>query len=160
MSSPSEYPTPLPPSQCELKPQRKTHLSRLALDGLTTLGDTLEERLTVLVEVELGDDDVGGGDAEGNALAVGLLTDNTLNVHNVLETVDGGDLAFPALGGTSGNENFVLAADGERADLLEDWVRFVHMVSGAIWDCPPVACIVIPSSLPKFLPVHVRWCGC
>lgn len=52
-------------------------LSRLALHSLTTLGDALEDLLTVLVELELGDDDLGGGDGDGDALAVGLLADDT-----------------------------------------------------------------------------------
>lgn len=33
--------------------------------------------LTVLVELELGDNDLGGGDGDGDALAVGLLADDT-----------------------------------------------------------------------------------
>ncbi len=36
----------------------------------------LEDLLTVLVELELGDDDLGGGNGDGNRLAVGLLADN------------------------------------------------------------------------------------
>lgn len=36
----------------------------------------LENLLTVLVELELGDDDLGGGDGDGDRLAVGLLADN------------------------------------------------------------------------------------
>lgn len=36
----------------------------------------LEDLLTVLVELELGDDDLGGGDGDGDGLAVGLLADD------------------------------------------------------------------------------------
>ena len=36
----------------------------------------LEDLLTVLVELELGDDDLGGGDGDGDRLAVRLLADN------------------------------------------------------------------------------------
>lgn len=36
----------------------------------------LEDLLTVLVELELGDDDLGGSDGDGNGLAVGLLADD------------------------------------------------------------------------------------
>lgn len=36
----------------------------------------LEDLLTVLVELELGDDDLGGGDRDGDRLAVRLLADN------------------------------------------------------------------------------------
>lgn len=36
----------------------------------------LEDLLTVLVELELGDDDLGGSDGDGDRLAVGLLADD------------------------------------------------------------------------------------
>lgn len=36
----------------------------------------LEDLLTVLVELELGDDDLGGSDRDGDGLAVGLLADD------------------------------------------------------------------------------------
>ena len=36
----------------------------------------LEDLLTILVELELGDDDLGGSDGDGDGLAVGLLADN------------------------------------------------------------------------------------
>lgn len=67
--------------------------------------------------MELGDDDVRGGDTEGNALAVGLVADDTLDVDNPLETVDAGDLALTALVGATDNGDLVVLADGDRADL-------------------------------------------
>lgn len=66
-----------------------TPLSRLALDSLATLADPLENLLTVLVEVELVDDDVRRVDGEGDALAVALFADATLDVDGELQTVDG-----------------------------------------------------------------------
>lgn len=36
----------------------------------------LEDLLTVLVELELGDDNLGGSDGDGDGLAVGLLANN------------------------------------------------------------------------------------
>lgn len=60
-------------------------------------------------------------EAQGNALAVGLLAGDTLNVDNVFETVDGGDLALTALVGTTDNGNLVILADGDAADLLRDF---------------------------------------
>jgi hypothetical protein len=54
----------------------KNPLSRLALDGLTTLGDALDDLLTVLVKVKLGDDNLGGVKRNGNALAVALVADD------------------------------------------------------------------------------------
>jgi hypothetical protein len=37
---------------------------------------TLQDLLSVLVHLKLGDDDLGGGDGNGNGLAVGLLADD------------------------------------------------------------------------------------
>ena len=56
-------------------------------------------------------------DAEGNALAVGLLADNTVDVDDPLETVDAGDLALTALVGATDNGDLVVLADGDGADL-------------------------------------------
>lgn len=36
----------------------------------------LQDLLTVLVELELGDDNLGGSDGDGNGLAVALLADD------------------------------------------------------------------------------------
>ena len=49
--------------------------------GLLLLGGAagalaLEDLLTVLVKLELGDDDLGGSDRDGDGLAVGLLADD------------------------------------------------------------------------------------
>lgn len=77
-----------------------------------------QDALTVLVELELGDDDVGGVDAQGNGLAAGLVAGDTLDVDHVLETVDGGDLALTALVGATDNGDLVVLADGDAADLL------------------------------------------
>ena len=84
---------------------------------LTAPGDALEDVLSVLVELDLGDDDLGGGDAGGDGLSVGLLAGDTLDVDEVLETVDGGDLALTALVGATGDENLVVLADWDGADL-------------------------------------------
>lgn len=97
-------------------PTLKNHLS-LVLDSLTTLGNAGKESLTVLVDVQVGDDQVGGREADGDALAVGLLADNTLNVDDVLQTVDGGDTALTTLLGTAGNGDSVVDAEGNSADL-------------------------------------------
>ena len=46
-----------------------------------------------------------------------LLLDNTLDVYDVLETVDGSDLALAAFVGASDNEDFVVFSDWDGADL-------------------------------------------
>lgn len=103
-----------------LNPEKRKPLSRLALDGLTALADALEDLLTVLVKLELGDDDVRGGERKRNALAVALLANNTLNVDGPLQTVDAGDLALPALLGAPDHSNLVVAADRDGADLSRE----------------------------------------
>jgi hypothetical protein len=50
-------------------------------------------------------------------LARGLLLDETLDVDDVLETVDGGNLALTALVNSTGEDNLVILSDGEGADL-------------------------------------------
>lgn len=77
-----------------------------------------QDVLTVLVELELGDDDVGGVETQRDALAAGLVTGDTLDVDNVFETVDGGDLALTALVGATDDGDLVILADGDAADLI------------------------------------------
>ena len=50
-------------------------------------------------------------------MTVGLLAGDTLDVDEVLETVDGSDLALLALVGTTDNGDLVILADGESANL-------------------------------------------
>jgi hypothetical protein len=78
---------------------------------------------TVFVELELGDNDVGGVDGDGDALAVGLLADDTLDVDNPLETVDGGDLAFPALAASPDHGDLVILANRNGLDLFSSELR-------------------------------------
>lgn len=93
--------------------------SGLALGaGLTAGLDALQDGLTVLVELELGNDDVGGVDAERDGLAGGLLTGDTLDVDHVLETVHGSDLALLVLVAAADNGDLVVLADGDAADLF------------------------------------------
>lgn len=87
------------------------------LVSLTTLANTLEDLLAVLVALQLGDDDLGGGNADGHGLAVGLLAGDALDLDEVLETVYGDDLALTALVGAADNGDFVVLADGNGSDL-------------------------------------------
>lgn len=50
-------------------------------------------------------------------MTVRLLAGDTLDVDNVLEAVDGGDLALTTLVGTPDNRDLVVLADGDGADL-------------------------------------------
>jgi hypothetical protein len=58
-------------------------------------------------------------DAEGNALAGGLVAGNTLDVDDVFETVDRGDLALLVLVEAADNRDLVVLADGDAPDLCE-----------------------------------------
>lgn len=93
--------------------------SYLSLNTAAALADALQNGLTVLVQLELVDDNLGGVDAEGNGLAVGLLPGDALNVDNVLKAVDGGNLALTALVAAADDGDLVILADGKRADLYE-----------------------------------------
>jgi len=50
-------------------------------------------------------------------LTVGLFAGDTLDVNEVLEAVDRGDLALLALVGTTDDGDFVILANGKSADL-------------------------------------------
>lgn len=77
----------------------------------------LEDGLAILVELELSDDHVAGVDAEGDALAVGLLAGHALNVDHVFEAVHRRDLALLVLVGAADDHDLVVLADGDAADL-------------------------------------------
>lgn len=89
-----------------------------------------QDVLTVLVELELGDDHVGGVETKGDALAGGLLAGDALDVDDVLEAVDGSDLALTALVGATDNGDLVVLADGDASDLLRNCQH--SMISGTI----------------------------
>lgn len=101
-----------------IKTLQRLSLGALLLVCLATLGDALEDVLAVLVKLELGDLNFAGGDADGDALAVGLLAGDALDVNHVLEAVAGGDLALTALVAAALDDNLVVLAEGDRADLV------------------------------------------
>lgn len=67
---------------------RNHHLLRLGLCRLTALSHSLQDLFSVLVKLELGDDDFAGVDANGHGLTVGLLARDTLDVDEELQSVD------------------------------------------------------------------------
>lgn len=73
----------------------RSSLALLGLFGLASLA--LKDSLTVPIELQLGDDDLGGVDADWDGLKVGLLVGDALNVDNVFEAVDRSDLPLLAL---------------------------------------------------------------
>lgn len=80
--------------------------------------------------MQLCDDDLGGGDGDGNALAVGLVAGDLLDVDDELETVGGGNLTLTALLGSAGDGNVVADTNGDGADLFKaDCVRVPSNIS-------------------------------
>lgn len=62
--------------------------------------------------------------AKGNRLAGGLLAGDTLNVDLVLETVDAGDLALPALKAAADNQNLVVLSINQLDTSGSNWPCF------------------------------------
>jgi hypothetical protein len=79
---------------------------------------SLESGLAVLVHLELGNDEAGSGDTDGNGGAVGLLTGDIGDVDDKLFTVTGCDLALAGLVHAACDENLVILADGHGADTV------------------------------------------
>lgn len=79
----------------------------------------LQGSLAVLVDLDLGDGHLGGGDPHVHALAVDLLLLQTLNVDDPPLAVHGGDLSLAALVEATVHDNLIILANGEGADLRE-----------------------------------------
>ena len=60
----------------------------LLLIRLPAKGNPLQNLLPILIRLDLGDLELGGCDADGDALAVALLASHALDVHDVFEAVD------------------------------------------------------------------------
>ena len=73
--------------------------------------------LPILVRLDLGDLDLAGSDANRDALAVALLPGNALDVDEVFQAVDGGNLAFAAFVRSAFDDHFVVFAERQGADL-------------------------------------------
>lgn len=92
--------------------------------------DALQNALTVLVQLQLRDDDFGRVNADGNRLPGRLLLDDSLDMDDILETVHGGDLPFPSLVGTPHNSDLVVFSDGDGADLVGCVRAHLEIVEG------------------------------
>ena len=79
---------------------------------------SLERGLAVLVHLELGNNEAGGGDADGDGGAVGLLPGDVGNVNDHLFTVASSDLSLAGLVHAAGDEDLVVLADGHGADAV------------------------------------------
>ena len=93
-------------------------LGELALARLGTPRLALKEGLAVLVDLELGDDDLGGVDANVDGGAVHLLAGDALDVDDPLLAVHLDDLALATLVVTPHDSHLVVLADRNRANLM------------------------------------------
>ena len=84
---------------------------------LSSLFDPLKYVLAVLVNLQLCNHDLARRYAHRYARPVRLLFRDSLDVDDIFETVHGGDFAFAAFVGATGNGDFVVFADGDGADL-------------------------------------------
>ena len=93
-------------------------MSQLREGILPSLLLLLDELLTVLVHLELGDDDVRRVDRDERGLAGELCDGNGLDVDPHRPELDGGDAAGPAPELATDDLNLVIAADGEALDAV------------------------------------------
>lgn len=91
------------------------------------MADSLENVLSILVELEFADDNLARVNANLDRLAVRLLTRHSLDVNEVFQTVDRGDLAFSALVGATNDGDFVVLPDGHASNL--SLVRYLLKLS-------------------------------
>ena len=90
----------------------------------------LQESLAILIELELGDDNLGGIDANGNRHSICLFTGESLDVDDPFLAVHSGDLALAALEATTDHLDLIVLADGDGADLRGKGKRRKKMCQG------------------------------
>ncbi len=92
-------------------------LRRPLLRRLPPIANPLKNALAILVHLQLRDLDLTRRNANRHALPVALLLRHPLNVDDVFQAVDAGDLALAALVRAALDGDFIVLADGNRADL-------------------------------------------
>lgn len=78
----------------------------------------MDQGLSVLVQVQLGDDNLRWVDVGWNGSTVGLFLGQLVNLNSELQSVDRGDLTFLTLLGTTDNQNFVILSDWQSLDVV------------------------------------------
>ena len=90
---------------------------RLVVLGLSSLllGTRLagNDLLAVLVELEAGDNDVAGVNADGGSRPIRLVSLHTVNVDNPFLAVDLSDFSLTSLVFSPDNANLVILANGQ-----------------------------------------------
>ena len=105
--------------KCQRRPYEAECLClrlQLLLD-LATVLDTFQNALPVLIELQLGDNNLRGVNANWDRLAGGFVLGDSLDMDDIFQTIDGGDFSFAALVGASDNEDFIVFADRDRSNL-------------------------------------------
>lgn len=94
----------------------------LGLASNTTLGGStaIEKSISVLVKLQLGDNNIGGVDGDVHGLTVGLLLGDLVDGNSISSAVNLGNLSFATLVGTTNDKNLVILADRSRAGLCEE----------------------------------------
>ncbi len=87
-----------------------------SLFQFTTL--SLDQGLSVLVQVQLGDDDLGWVDVGWDGSTVRLFLGQLVNLDSELQSVDRGNLTFLTLLGTTNNQDFVFLSDWQSLDVV------------------------------------------
>ncbi|KAH0464148.1 hypothetical protein IEQ34_006934 [Dendrobium chrysotoxum] len=85
---------------------------RLVAGAATSL--TVDERLSILVELKLGDHNLGGIDADVNSGSVNLLAGDALDMDDPFLPVNLDDLALPALEGAAHYLHLIVLPDWHR----------------------------------------------
>ena len=101
--------------------QRSVHFGNLVL-GSSLL--SLKEGFTVFIELDSGEDTVGGVNGELDFLSVDLLSGHLVNVDAPSSSVDGKDLS-----GLSLNTTFFRSALDENGVSLSNWNGFAVILS-------------------------------
>merc|ERR1712130_95317 len=97
---------------------------------LTTL--SLDQGLSLVVQVQLGDDNLGWVNVDWHGSTRGLLELQLLDLDSELQSVNGGDLTLRTLLGTSDDGDLVLLSDRNGLDVvllsqfLGQWSRQQH----------------------------------
>ena len=83
----------------------------------SSLANSLQDAVPILVYFQLRYSHFTWRYSQRYALPVALLAHDTLDVDDVFETVDGCDFALAAFVGPAGDYDFIVFADGDRANL-------------------------------------------
>lgn len=78
----------------------------------------MDQFLSVLVQVQLGDDNLGWVQSDWDGGTVGLFLGDLVNLDGELQSVDGRNLTFLTLLGTTGDQNFVFSSDWQSLDTV------------------------------------------